>query len=320
MSNGLKLSDDESYVIVAETMKMRVLKYHLKGSKAGKSEVFIDGLPGSPDNIHSDGFGNYLVSIVATADPEHPAITATLSAHPYLRKMLARLLALVELPFKMLDDVYPHEFFKRAAHALGHFETFNFMTPKKATVLRIDGNGKIINALHNSNEKISSISSAYIHDNYLWLGSPFNEYIARLPVEKALPDLKFAKPKQGPRVTREAKPAPSQAEKIKVETTTPKPTTTTTTPKPTTETPKVIPKPGKVEPIKPAAAQKEPEKKPQSPTPSKKVEPTITTELPKPIKQTGKQAVPTKEKKLETGKPPKKAESVKRNSKLVDEM
>lgn len=355
MANGLKLSDDESFVIVAETMTSRIVKYHLKGQKAGKTEIFVEGLPGMTDNIHSDGQGNFLVSLYAYADPDHPQLSQTLIPHPYLRKLIARVIRLVELPFVMLDQIYPNDFAKKAAHAIGSFESIGFMLVPKATVLRIDGNGKILDTLYNSDEKISRISSAFIHDNYLWLGSPFNEYIARVPLKQAFPNTEFpSKTAEKQRVVREAKVTPQvekpvekpvatpKVERVatpKVErVTTPKPATPKPTPKPApTEAPKVA-KTVKVEQAKPAVKdQKETDKKQQAgstpkkvadtPKPPKKVEPaTHTNELPRPIDKAestkpSKQAPATKAtKQQEAPKPQKKTEPVKRNAKLADEI
>lgn len=96
-ANGIKLSDDESFLIVAEATLSRVMKYHLKGPKAGQQEVFLDGLPGAPDNIHSDGQGGFLITLVVAFDSKQPHLGHSLAPHPYLRKMLVRLLVTMEL-------------------------------------------------------------------------------------------------------------------------------------------------------------------------------------------------------------------------------
>lgn len=49
--NGVVISKDESYLLMVETTKYRILKYWLKGEKAGKTEVFIDNLHGFPNGI-----------------------------------------------------------------------------------------------------------------------------------------------------------------------------------------------------------------------------------------------------------------------------
>jgi sugar lactone lactonase YvrE len=50
-ANGVAVGPDDAYVLVNETAAYRVMRYWLKGEKAGSSEVFIDNLPGMPDNI-----------------------------------------------------------------------------------------------------------------------------------------------------------------------------------------------------------------------------------------------------------------------------
>lgn len=39
-------------------------RYHLKGAKKGTKEMFIEGLPGVPDNVRSNGKGGFYVSLV----------------------------------------------------------------------------------------------------------------------------------------------------------------------------------------------------------------------------------------------------------------
>nr|AGL98097.1 hemomucin [Macrocentrus cingulum] len=314
-ANGVKLSDDESFVLVAETQASRVVKYHLKGSKRGSSEIFLAGLPGVPDNLHSDGQGNFFVPLVVPADEQHPLLSQSLAPHPNLRKMIVRLLTLIELPLKFLDEVYPNYYAKRVIHWIGHGESTLFMFPKWATVLRVDASGKVLNVLQNTDEKISGISSALPLDNYLYLGSPWNDYLARVPLDKALPQ--FSRPAAVKKEeTVVPKKVPTTTTTTKPVTTTPKPTTTTprpttTTPEPTTTTPKpttttsrpttttprpttTTPKPTTTTP-KPKTTPKFVPKTPQSETVAPKpvttapkpaaAQPTPTTTVPPPVQQ-----------------------------------
>lgn len=57
-TNGVALSKSEDFLLYCETTLVRVMKLHLKGSKKGKIEVFIDNLPGHPDNIHRNKAGD----------------------------------------------------------------------------------------------------------------------------------------------------------------------------------------------------------------------------------------------------------------------
>lgn len=49
--NGVVVSKDETFLLMVETTKYRILKYWLKGENVGKTEVFVDNLPGFPNGI-----------------------------------------------------------------------------------------------------------------------------------------------------------------------------------------------------------------------------------------------------------------------------
>jgi sugar lactone lactonase YvrE len=86
-ANGLALSKDETWIVVAETGRYRLHRYWLKGPKAGSLEVFAE-VPGFPDNCSMSADGLVWVAIAA---PKNPAI-AKLHRMPLLvRKLAARL-------------------------------------------------------------------------------------------------------------------------------------------------------------------------------------------------------------------------------------
>ncbi|KAI7738366.1 hypothetical protein M8C21_008429, partial [Ambrosia artemisiifolia] len=64
-ANGVELSPEQDFVIFCETPMMRCSRYYIKGEKEGSVDVFIDRLPGMPDNIRYDGEGNYWIGIAA---------------------------------------------------------------------------------------------------------------------------------------------------------------------------------------------------------------------------------------------------------------
>ncbi|EFN66169.1 Adipocyte plasma membrane-associated protein [Camponotus floridanus] len=248
-ANGVILSDDESFVLVTESVACRIVKYHLKGPKAGQHEIFIEGLPGLPDNLQSDGQGGFLVSLIIVIDSQHPHITVSLAPHPYLRKMLVRLLVVMELPFKLLHDIYPNTFAEKVLDSIGSYhmgEIFN--TLKKSLICRIDASGNIMQILSSNDDTISGMSEAYIHNGFVWFGSPWRNYIARVPLKQAFPDLAE---KQSSRTKSENVASNVKSEKAKqdtISTSTPitsKPTPTTSKPTatPTTTAPKPSPTP-----------------------------------------------------------------------------
>nr|AWX92234.1 adipocyte plasma membrane-associated protein [Tetrastichus brontispae]AXA13074.1 adipocyte plasma membrane associated protein-like protein [Tetrastichus brontispae] len=225
-ANGVALSADEQFVIVLETMTSRIIKYNIKGPKAGKREIFIEGLPGLPDNVHSDNNNGFLVTLVIYADSENPQISHTIAPHPLIRRMAARFLAVLEAPFKCLQTYYPNDYAEKVIHYIGHFESMMFMSPKTSVVLRINQDGKIVDAAYGTDGKTAGFSSAHIHKGYLWLGSPFAEYIVKVPLNKAFPGLseqgqkeqnsasaKQPEVKSAPKVETPPKPSPGKEAK-----------------------------------------------------------------------------------------------------------
>lgn len=53
---------------VAESLRFRVLAYHLKGSKAGTFEVMIDNLGGLPDNLRFNEQGELWIAFPLVRD------------------------------------------------------------------------------------------------------------------------------------------------------------------------------------------------------------------------------------------------------------
>jgi len=205
--------------------------------------------------------------LIVADDPDHPQIFQSLAPHPYLRKMLVRLAMTMELPFKLLNDVYPNPCTERILHAIGSYQGIDFLSnPKeKSLVLRIDASGNIIDILTADDGSARRISSAYIHNGFLWLGSPFQNCVGRVPLKQAFPDLADSA-KQSSHIRSEKQSPNVAAPNVKTERvkrdadsttvkpielnrasqTTPKPTAapTTTTPKPkTTATSKPSPIP-----------------------------------------------------------------------------
>ncbi|KAL1501891.1 hypothetical protein ABEB36_007131 [Hypothenemus hampei] len=246
-ANGVVLSKDEDFVIVSESARNRLLRYYLKGPKKGTHDVFLDGLPGVPDNLHSDGKDGYLVSLIYLIDKDHPALVQSMGPFPWLRKAIARFMGITEYLVRKVDQYYPNEVSQKVAYYIGHFtSTPKWFFPKLGGVLRVNKNGEITDSIFS--DTFTTLSEAYVYGDKLYLGSPFNDYIARVSLsdvgwndlktdthgkQSANGDTPKAAPKTSIPTTTTPKPT----------TTTPKPTTTTskpttTTPKPTTTTPK----------------------------------------------------------------------------------
>jgi len=85
-ANGLAISDDQQYLLVAETGSYRVHRYWLQGPQAGTSEVILDNLPGFPDNINNGLNGRFWIGLAAPRN----ALLDRYSDKPFVRRMLQR--------------------------------------------------------------------------------------------------------------------------------------------------------------------------------------------------------------------------------------
>ncbi|XP_065079214.1 adipocyte plasma membrane-associated protein Hemomucin [Ochlerotatus camptorhynchus] len=309
-ANGLALSPNEDFVVVVETMASLIRRVYLKGPKAGTDDIFVDGLPGLGDNLIANEEGLW-APLVMAADEVNPSLTRLLSRVPLIRKFLARMLAIAEMPFRMLHQVLPTVHTQRLLHAIGHFETMSFASPDRVTIVRLDWNGNIVGSLHGFDKSVSAVSHVAELGDYLYLGSPYNKYLARVQLPKA-PKMRVQNVRFEPAVEPSVAKKPEAA--TTTTTTTPKPTTTTTTTKKpvttttttTTTTPKppttttTTPKPTTAKPTtaKPATAK---------PTTAKPV--TTTTTTPKPTTTEKATPKPTTTTPTTTPAPPKQQES-----------
>lgn len=175
--NGVALSPDEGFILVADFQRSKILKYWLRSGKAGQVETFAEGLPGTPDNLTPDKNGVW-TALAVPSDPEKPYIIQSLADKPLIRKLVARCLALVDLLFTTIDNIYPNDFAKSIAHKTGSFGLIHSLLSTRATIIRFDWNGNIVAAYH------SSDGSVYTHvmelDGHLYLGSFTQNYIAKV--------------------------------------------------------------------------------------------------------------------------------------------
>ena len=68
-SNGVTVAPGDEFVLVSETAGFRLRRLWLKGDKAGTDDLFIDALPGAPDNLSVDDTGTFWVGIAGLRDP-----------------------------------------------------------------------------------------------------------------------------------------------------------------------------------------------------------------------------------------------------------
>lgn len=147
-ANGVALSGDESFLVIAETGSYRLWRVWLSGEKAGKKELFTDSLPGFPDNVRWSPTRNGFW--VAIGSPRKPFIDM-LASWPNARRIAGA------LP-KALQP-------KAARHSY---------------VLLVDVNGKAVESFQDEGaETYSPVAGVTEADGYLYLGSFAREGLAR---------------------------------------------------------------------------------------------------------------------------------------------
>ncbi|XP_028306428.1 adipocyte plasma membrane-associated protein isoform X2 [Gouania willdenowi] len=155
MPNGIALHPDEKFLLLAETSIGRILRFWLKGPKAGTKEVVLDNMIGYPDNIRLSDHGTFLVGITT----------------PRFRKFLP--------PF--LDMIAPYPAVKRFVAKVVPLSWYNLLLPRYALVLELGLDGDIIGTLHDPEGRLTwAISDVFQHRGRTYLGSTDLPFLAVL--------------------------------------------------------------------------------------------------------------------------------------------
>lgn len=146
-ANGVALALDESFVLVAETARYQVQRIWLTGPRQGKQDLFIENLPGFPDNMSTGPTGTFWVAI------------------PSPRRAL-------------LDKLLPHPFVRRFVAALP--PSLQPQPLHYGLVVGLDAHGEVVACLHDPDGGYIEITGVREHDGTLWLGSLKESAIARV--------------------------------------------------------------------------------------------------------------------------------------------
>lgn len=153
-ANGVTLGPDDAYVLVNETGAYRISRYWLTGPKAGTHDLFIDNLPGLPDNLAFNGRDRFWVALYA---PRNALLDGT-AGHPWLRKVITRALTILPKPVE-----------------------------KRGFALGLDLDGQVIaNLQDGSTGNYSPITTVREYGDWLYFGSLKEQHMARLPLSEAL--------------------------------------------------------------------------------------------------------------------------------------
>ena len=146
--NGLALSKEEDYLLVSETSKYRILRYWLKGEQKGQWEVFMDNLPGFPNNISPRSNGNFWLGFTTKRNAD----LDKLHSKPFMKKVV------YNLP----------NFLKPAPEAFG-------------MLMEVSDEGQIIRTfLDSSGSQVAEAGAILEKEGTLYLGGDKVSYVSKL--------------------------------------------------------------------------------------------------------------------------------------------
>ena len=146
-ANGVAVSEDGSFLLVAETSHYRILKYWLAGERQGTTEVLIDNLPAFPDNIKNGLNGRFWIGFAA---PRNQLIDQ-LSDSPFARKIIQRLPSAV----------------RPRAEPFSH-------------VIAINGDGEVLMNLHDPDARFPTLTGVLETRDSLYLTTLFGHRLPRI--------------------------------------------------------------------------------------------------------------------------------------------
>ncbi|XP_067121876.1 adipocyte plasma membrane-associated protein-like [Centruroides vittatus] len=173
--NGVQFSKKKDSLLIAETVKERVLKYYLKGAKKGQLEVLVE-FPGMVDNLRPSKNG-YWVAINNFKNSSKPGIIDHLNKYPLVKKAAVRYLHSINKLVNYATDYWPALKTKQLERFLSIESYFD---KNHGMIVEFDEDGKIINSLHSPDGKSSLFSEVLEYNGYLYVGSYVNPVIIKV--------------------------------------------------------------------------------------------------------------------------------------------
>uniref|UniRef100_A0A8C3XHB0 Adipocyte plasma membrane-associated protein n=1 Tax=Cyanoderma ruficeps TaxID=181631 RepID=A0A8C3XHB0_9PASS len=155
--NGVQLSPAEDFVLVQETTMARIRRYYVSGLMKGGADMFVENMPGLPDNIRLSSSGGYWVAMAAVRPNPGFSLLDFLSEKTWIKRMI----------FKLLSQ-----------------ETLTKFVPKYSLVVELSETGSYKRSFHDPNGvTVAYISEAHEHNGHLYLGSFRSPFIGRLDLQ-----------------------------------------------------------------------------------------------------------------------------------------
>uniref|UniRef100_G3VIF2 Adipocyte plasma membrane-associated protein n=1 Tax=Sarcophilus harrisii TaxID=9305 RepID=G3VIF2_SARHA len=155
--NGVQLSPAEDFVLVAETTMARIRRFYVSGLMKGGADMFVENMPGFPDNIRPSSSGGYWVAMSTVRHNPGFSMMDFLSEKPWIKRLI----------FKLLSP-----------------ETVSKFVPRYSLVLELGDNGAYQRSLHDPNGLVAAyISEVHEQDGHLYLGSFRSPFLCKLNLD-----------------------------------------------------------------------------------------------------------------------------------------
>lgn len=149
-ANGVALSREEDFLVVAETARYQLTRLWLEGERAGRRDLLIDNLPGLPDNVTANGRGVFWVALTRRRDAK---LDQLLLPRPGLRKVIQR------IPQALQPD-----------------------PDRRGMVVAVDEGGRVVDNLQSPSGRVHDVTGAREHEGALYVGSLEMDAVIRVPL------------------------------------------------------------------------------------------------------------------------------------------
>lgn len=150
--NGVAVSQNDKFVLMVDLTKYRIVRYWLKGDKKGRTDVFMNNLPGLPNGISRRTDGSFWLGFTTKRDD-------------------------------LLDKIQPKKGMKKLLLGIPLW-----MQPKQkpfGIIMHISENGEILKTYYDtSGEIVSEASSVEEHKGYLYLGGDLTDHIGKYKLDE----------------------------------------------------------------------------------------------------------------------------------------
>ncbi|KAA0193330.1 Adipocyte plasma membrane-associated protein [Fasciolopsis buskii] len=151
--NGVQLHPDGKSVLLVESTRARVLRVPL--GENGPVTVFVDGLPGYPDNIRTSPRGGFWIPVSNVRDGSlFSLVFERMGQWPFIRRVAYRVNSLIS--------------------------GLELTKTKSSMLLRVDQQGQTVEVWHDPHNRVFNVAEVCEADGHLFTSSYFLPYVGKI--------------------------------------------------------------------------------------------------------------------------------------------